>query len=224
MFGLSLNNRLVFAEMKTSCGKILFMNHTLVLASNNVGKIKEFSEMLRSVSFIIRPQREWELEDADETGLTFVENALIKARHACQHTGLPAIADDSGLVVDALNGAPGIYSSRYAGPNADEFAYTQKLLNEMEGVPEEKRSARFVCVLVMMHHAQDPLPLISQATWEGRILTERRGSGGFGYDPVFYSPEENCAAAELTPERKHELSHRGKALRQLIEYLAHHEF
>lgn len=180
--------------------------------------------MLRSVEFTIRPQSEWNLEDADETGLTFIENAIIKARHACQRTGLPAIADDSGLVVDALNGAPGIYSSRYAGPNADEFAYTQKLLNEMQGVPEAERTARFVCVLVMMRHAEDPLPVISQATWEGSILTERRGTGGFGYDPVFYSPEEQCAAAELSADRKHALSHRGKALRQLIQYLAHHEF
>jgi XTP/dITP diphosphohydrolase len=196
----------------------------VVLASNNSGKIKEFTEMLSSVSFTVRPQSEWKLIDADETGLTFVENALIKARHACQHTGLPAIADDSGLVVDALNGAPGIYSSRYAGPNADEFAYTQKLLNELKDVPEEKRTARFVCVLAMMRHAEDPLPLIAQATWEGSILTQRQGSGGFGYDPVFYSPEEKCAAAELTPERKHALSHRGKALRKLIEYLSHHEF
>jgi XTP/dITP diphosphohydrolase len=200
------------------------MNNIVVLASNNSGKIKEFTEMLGSVSFTVRPQREWNLVDADETGLTFVENALIKARHACQATGLPAIADDSGLVVDALNGAPGIYSARYAGPNAEEFAYTQKLLNEMKGVPVEKRTARFVCVLAMMRHAEDPLPIISQATWEGSILTERRGNGGFGYDPVFYSPEENCAAAELPADRKHALSHRGKALRQLIEYLSHHEF
>jgi XTP/dITP diphosphohydrolase len=198
------------------------VNPVVVLASNNAGKIKEFTEMLGSVSFTVRPQRDWNL--ADETGLTFIENALIKARHACLATGLPAIADDSGLVVDALNGAPGIYSSRYAGPNADEFAYTQKLLNEMKEVAPEKRTARFVCVLAMMRHADDPLPLISQATWEGSILTERRGNGGFGYDPVFYSPEENCAAAELSPDRKHALSHRGKALRQLIEYLSHHGF
>jgi XTP/dITP diphosphohydrolase len=199
------------------------MNRTLVLASNNSGKINEFTEMLHSVDWDIRPQSDWKLSDADETGLTFVENALIKARHACLHTGLPAIADDSGLVVDALNGAPGIYSSRYAGPNADEFAYTAKLLKEMEGVSEADRTARFVCVLVILRHAEDPMPLIAQATWEGSILTERRGSGGFGYDPVFYSPEENCAAAELKPERKHALSHRGKALRQLMDRLKHHE-
>lgn len=200
------------------------MNQSLVLASNNAGKIKEFTQMLGAASYTIRPQKEWDLEDADETGLTFVENALIKARHACLHTHLPAIADDSGLVVDALNGAPGIYSSRYAGENADEFAYTQKLLNELKGVPEEKRTARFVCVLAMMRHAEDPLPIIAQATWEGSILTERQGNGGFGYDPVFYSPEEKCAAAQLTPERKHSLSHRGKALRQLMTYLKDHGF
>jgi XTP/dITP diphosphohydrolase len=200
------------------------MSKTLVLASSNSGKIQEFTQMLASVSFSIRPQSHWEVTDADETGLTFIENAIIKARHACEHTGLPAIADDSGLVVDALGGAPGIYSSRYAGPNADEFAYTQKLLNEMQNVPEDKRTARFVCVLVMMRHATDPLPIIAQGTWEGRILTERRGDGGFGYDPVFFSPEENCAAAELSPARKHALSHRGKALGQLIETLSHHEF
>lgn len=198
------------------------MQQKIVLASNNPGKINEFTEMLASVDLAVHPQNEWQIPDADETGLTFLENAILKARHASSLTGLPAIADDSGLCVDALNGAPGIYSSRYGGPNADERTYTQKLLDDLKDIPEDKRSARFVCVLALLRHENDPQPLIAQATWEGSILTERRGSGGFGYDPVFFVPEEQCAAAELTPQRKHQLSHRGKALKQLIELIGHH--
>lgn len=198
------------------------MQQKIVLASNNPGKINEFTEMLASVDLAVHPQNEWQIPDADETGLTFLENAILKARHASSLTGLPAIADDSGLCVDALNGAPGIYSSRYAGPNADERTYTQKLLDDLKDIPEDKRSARFVCVLALLRHENDPQPLIAQATWEGSILTERRGSGGFGYDPVFFVPQEQCAAAELTPQRKHQLSHRGKALKQLIELIGHH--
>lgn len=199
------------------------MQQKIVLASNNPGKINEFTEMLASVDLAVHPQNEWQIPDADETGLTFLENAILKARHASSLTGLPAIADDSGLCVDALNGAPGIYSSRYGGPNADERTYTQKLLDDLKDIPEDKRSARFVCVLALLRHENDPQPLIAQATWEGSILTERRGSGGFGYDPVFFVPEEQCAAAELTPQRKHQLSHRGKALKQLIELIGHHD-
>lgn len=194
---------------------------TIVLASSNAGKILEFSQMFASLDIKIRPQSDFEVEAADETGLTFVENALIKARHACLHTRLPALADDSGLVVDALGGAPGIYSSRYGGPNADEKTYTQKLLNDLTDVPKGQRSARFVCVLVYLRHAEDPVPLIAQATWEGEILSARQGSGGFGYDPVFYVPEKQCAAAELTPAEKHALSHRGKALKRLLELYQH---
>lgn len=194
---------------------------TIVLASSNVGKIQEFSHMFANLDIQIRPQSDWQVEAADESGLTFVENALIKARHACTHTQLPALADDSGLVVDALNGAPGIYSSRYGGINANEKTYTQKLLDDLAAVPQKQRSARFVCVLVYMRHALDPTPLIAQATWEGEILTARQGSGGFGYDPVFYVPEKRCAAAELKPEDKHALSHRGKALKQLLELYQH---
>lgn len=199
------------------------MTSTIVLASSNPGKIQEFSDMFASLAIKVRPQSDWQIEAADETGLTFVENALIKARHACEHSGLPSLADDSGLVVDALNGAPGIYSSRYGGPNADEKTYTQKLLDDLKDVPADKRSARFVCVLVYMRHAEDPIPLIAQATWEGQILTARQGTGGFGYDPVFYVPEKNCAAAELNPAQKHALSHRGKALKKLLDLyqLAH---
>lgn len=197
------------------------MSSTIVLASNNPGKIAEFSQMFASLDIKIRPQSDWQVEPADETGLTFVENALIKARHACVHTQLPALADDSGLVVDALGGAPGIYSSRYGGLNADEKTYTQKLLSDLLNVPREQRSARFVCVLVYLRHSEDPTPLIAQATWEGEILTARRGSGGFGYDPVFYVPEKQCAAAELSPADKHALSHRGKALKQLLNLYQH---
>lgn len=197
------------------------MSSTIVLASANQGKIKEFADMFANLDIDIRPQSEWHIEAADETGLTFIENALIKARHACEHSGLPALADDSGLVVDALNGAPGIYSSRYGGPNADEKTYTQKLLDDLRHIPLEQRAARFVCVLVYMRHAQDPTPLIAQATWEGSILTARQGAGGFGYDPVFYVPEKQCAAAELSAAEKHALSHRGKALKKLLELYQH---
>lgn len=199
------------------------MTSTIVLASSNPGKIQEFAHMFASLAIKVRPQSDWNIEAADETGLTFVENALIKARHACEHSGLPSLADDSGLVVDALNGAPGIYSSRYGGPNADEKTYTQKLLDDLKDIPADKRTARFVCVLVYMRHAEDPIPLIAQATWEGHILTARQGSGGFGYDPVFYVPEKGCAAAELNPAQKHALSHRGKALKKLLDLyqLAH---
>ena len=159
--------------------------------------------------------------DAEETGLTFVENAILKARNAAQHTGLPAIADDSGLEVDALAGAPGIYSARYAGAGATDLENLEKLLDALADVPEENRSARFQCLMVYMRHADDPTPLICQGSWEGRILTAARGSNGFGYDPVFYVPTHNCASAELAADIKNSLSHRGQALRQLVAALGH---
>jgi XTP/dITP diphosphohydrolase len=162
------------------------------------------------------PQSEFGVADADETGLSFVENAILKARHAAQLTGLPAIADDSGLEVDALNGAPGIYSARYSGPGASDADNLQKLLVELKEVPEAQRTARFQCLMVYMAHAADPTPLICQGTWEGRILFEPRGAGGFGYDPVFWVPSEQCASAELAPEVKNRLSHRGQALQKLL--------
>jgi XTP/dITP diphosphohydrolase len=195
------------------------MSKTIVLASNNAGKVREFNALLTGLDFEVVPQAKFDVNEAEETGLTFVENAILKARHAAQHTGKPALADDSGLEVDALNGAPGIYSARYAGPGAGDRANLEKLLGMLNGVAEEKRTARFQCVLVHMRHALDPTPLICQGTWEGRILDVPRGSGGFGYDPVFFVPTHGCSSAELPPETKNALSHRGQALRQLVQAL-----
>jgi XTP/dITP diphosphohydrolase len=159
------------------------------------------------------------IEEAEETGLSFVENAIIKARHAAELTGLPALADDSGLEVDALNGAPGVRSSRFAGPDASDQGNLDKLIEALAGIPEPQRSARFQCVIVLMRHAEDPTPLICQGTWEGRILFEPRGQMGFGYDPVFYVPDQGCASAELPPAIKNRLSHRGQALACLCDSL-----
>jgi len=195
------------------------MKQTVVLASNNAGKVREFNALLAGLDFEIAPQAQYQVPDIEETGLTFVENAILKARNAASHARLPALADDSGLEVDALNGAPGIYSARYAGPGASDGENLAKLLSMLNGVPEAQRTARFQCVLVYMRHALDPTPLIVQGTWEGRILTEPRGRGGFGYDPVFFVPTHGCASAELAPEVKNTLSHRGQALRQLLATL-----
>jgi len=193
------------------------MSRRIVLATGNQGKVKEMGEILAPFDLRIVPQSEFDVPEADETGLTFVENAIIKARNAAAHTGLPAIADDSGLEVDFLKGAPGIYSSRFAGPSATSRDNLIKLLADMKDVPEEKRTARFQCLMVYMEHENDPTPLICQGTWEGRILFEERGENGFGYDPVFYVPTHDCASAELSKEVKNQLSHRGQALRQLAE-------
>ena len=193
---------------------------TVVLASSNPGKVREFNELLAGHHIEVVPQSQFGVQDAEETGLTFVENAILKARNAARHTGLPAIADDSRIEVDALKGAPGIYSARYAGIGAGDRANLEKLLAELEGVPEAGRSARFQCLMVYMRHADDPTPLICQGTWEGRILSAPRGSNGFGYDPVFFVPTHNCSSAELEPAVKHALSHRGQALRQLVAALA----
>ncbi len=194
----------------------------IVLASNNPGKVREIGAMLADSGIEILPQSAFAVSEVEETGLTFVENALLKARHAAEHTGLPAIADDSGLVVDALNGAPGIYSARYAGENASDADNLHKLLEAMADVPDEQRSARFVCLMVFLRHAADPLPLICQGIWEGRITTAPSGAGGFGYDPVFFVPEKGCTSAELPPEEKNRLSHRGQALRCLTAALQRH--
>ncbi len=164
-----------------------------VLASGNAGKLREFSQMLAEKHIEVLPQSALNVTEADETGLTFVENAILKARHACEATGLAALSDDSGLEVDALKGAPGIYSARYAGVGAGDEANIDKLLQALADKPEAERSARYQCVLVYMRHALDPTPLICQASWEGQILTERRGEGGFGYDPIFYIPELHCS-------------------------------
>ena len=193
----------------------------IVLASSNPGKVREINQVLAGLNVIVRPQGDFNVIDAEETGLTFVENAILKARNAAQHTGLPAIADDSGLEVDALAGAPGIYSARYAGAGATDLENLEKLLDALADVPEENRSARFQCLMVYMRHADDPTPLICQGSWEGRILTAACGSNGFGYDPVFYVPTHNCASAELAADIKNSLSHRGQALRQLVAALGH---
>jgi len=192
------------------------MHKTIVLASNNAGKVREFGALLAGLDMDIVPQSQFNVTEIEETGLTFVENAILKARNAANHARRPAIADDSGLEVDALDGAPGIYSARYAAPGASDGENLDKLLAMLSGVPEEQRSARFQCVLVYLRHALDPTPLICQGTWEGRILTAPRGRGGFGYDPVFFVPTHNCSSAELPPEVKNALSHRGQALQKLL--------
>jgi len=196
----------------------------IVLASNNKGKIREFGEMLATLNMEVIPQANFSIDDADETGLSFVENAIIKARHASAIAGLPAIADDSGLEVDFLNGAPGIYSARYAdmendGKDANDEKNLLKLLDALKNVPKEKRCARFQCVLVYMRHAEDPTPIICQGAWEGFIATEKQGDNGFGYDPVFYVPEYDCTAAQLKSEQKNKLSHRSIALAALVKKL-----
>ena len=191
----------------------------IVLASSNAGKVREINQLLADLDLAVRPQDEFDVPDAEETGLTFVENAILKARNAAAHTGLPAIADDSGLEVDVLDGAPGIYSARYAGVGASDETNLQKLLTDLEAVAEDDRTARFQCLLVYLRHANDPTPLICQGTWEGHILFAPRGENGFGYDPVFYVPTHSCSSAELSPEVKNSLSHRGQALRQLVAAL-----
>ncbi|MFQ5755760.1 MAG: RdgB/HAM1 family non-canonical purine NTP pyrophosphatase [Acidiferrobacterales bacterium] len=196
------------------------MSATIVLASSNPGKVREIAQLLSGVHLTVVPQSSYDVPEVPETGLTFIENAILKARHASRHTGLPAIADDSGLEVVALDGAPGVHSARYAGEDGSDEANVDKLLRELAGVPQDKRTARFQCLMVYLRHADDPTPIICQGTWEGRVLFEPRGTSGFGYDPVFFVPTHNCSAAELPPEVKNELSHRGQALRKLIAALS----
>ena len=192
----------------------------IVLASGNKGKLKEFSEILNPINFEVVSQGELGVLDIEETGLSFVENAILKARHACAVTGLPAISDDSGLEVDALCGAPGIYSARFAGEGATDAKNIEKLLGELAELDESQRTARFRCVLVCMRHQNDPTPLIALGTWEGRVLAAPEGENGFGYDPIFWAPEFDCAAAVLTSEQKRSVSHRGKAVAELSAQLA----
>ncbi|OBT17474.1 non-canonical purine NTP pyrophosphatase, RdgB/HAM1 family [Vibrio sp. UCD-FRSSP16_10] len=177
------------------------------------------ASLLSDFGFEVQAQSEYNVSDVAETGTTFIENAIIKARHAAQETGLPAIADDSGLEVDYLKGAPGIYSARFAGEDATDKQNLDKLLHDLEGVAKDQRSARFHCVLVYMRHHLDPTPIVCHGVWEGQILEQSEGENGFGYDPIFYVPEDQCASAQLTPERKKQLSHRGKALSQLFDKL-----
>ena len=187
----------------------------IVLASGNAGKLREFSAMLSDIGLEFVRQSELGVADAIEDGLTFVENSLIKARNAAKITGMPAMADDSGIVVDALGGAPGLYSARYAGEHGGDAANNAKLLDALNGVPEAQRTARFYCCIVYLRHAEDQLPIIAEASWEGRILFEASGANGFGYDPLFYVPTHGCSSAELPPEEKNRISHRGQALRKL---------
>ena len=198
------------------------MNHQkkLVLASANPGKIKELQELLAGQGITIVPQGDLSIPDIEETGLTFVENAILKARNAAALSGLPAIADDSGLEVDYLLGAPGIYSARYAGRDANDTTNREKLLAALLDVPAKNRSARYQTVIVYLRHAEDPTPIICQGTWEGRIAFEDRGSEGFGYDSIFYVPETDCHAAELDKATKHSLSHRGKAIAQFLQHMS----
>jgi XTP/dITP diphosphohydrolase len=188
---------------------------SIVLASNNPGKLREFAQILATFDYQVIPQSQFEVPEVAETGLSFVENALIKARQASQHTRLPAMADDSGIEVDALQGAPGIYSARFAGTGASDEDNNRLLLEKLTNLPETQRTARYHCVIVYMHHPNDPMPLICQGTWEGHIIHEPRGENGFGYDPLFYVPTHHCTSAELSPEIKNQLSHRGQALRAL---------
>ena len=190
----------------------------IILASNNTGKIREFNAMLTGVYEVVS-MSDMNVKEVPETGLTFVENALIKARNASEQSGLPALADDSGIVVDALGGAPGIYSARYAGNHGDDEANTQKLLDDMVQVADAQRSARFWCAIVFVEHANDPTPIIIQRGWEGEIMREKSGENGFGYDPIFYVPTHKKASAELSPEQKNNISHRGKALQALLNEL-----
>jgi XTP/dITP diphosphohydrolase len=190
------------------------MSQQIVLATGNQGKVKELATMLSELNIEILPQSRFSVSEVAETGTTFVENAIIKARHAAKETGLPAIADDSGIEVDALNGAPGVFSARYAGHESNDQDNIDKLLHELSNHSE--RTARFWCVLVYMRHEHDPTPIICQASWEGEITETQQGRDGFGYDPIFYIPSEGCTSAQLTKEQKNAISHRGQALKMLL--------
>jgi XTP/dITP diphosphohydrolase len=191
----------------------------LVIASANAGKLRELSQLFAELDYQLYPQADFDVPEVAETGTTFVENAIIKARNAAQHTGFAALADDSGIEVDALNGAPGVYSARFAGSDATDEANNALLVEKLRQVPEQQRSARYRAVIVYLRNAADPSPIICEGSWEGIIHLEPHGDGGFGYDPYFYLPEQGCTSAELSAEQKNKLSHRGQALRQLLEKL-----
>lgn len=193
------------------------MSRTLILASNNAGKLKEFSALLSSINFDVHTQGEFNVPEAEEPHVTFVENAIAKARHAARLTGKPALADDSGVCVNALGGAPGVYSARYAGEPKSDQRNNEKLIVDLAAHAD--KSAYYYCVLVFVRHADDPQPVIAEGRWNGEMLAAPRGQGGFGYDPYFWLPEQQKTAAELTAEEKNRLSHRGQALRALIEKL-----
>jgi XTP/dITP diphosphohydrolase len=200
------------------------MEREYVLASGNQGKLREITSMLKPLGFVVRPQSDWQVPEAEETASTFVENSLIKARQAAHYTGMPSIADDSGLVVPVLNGDPGIFSARYAGGSADSQANMRKLLAELKGRPEPGRGAYFYCAMVLVLSVDDPAPLIATGRWHGTILESPQGDGGFGYDPLFgvsksSDPSRRCSAAELTQADKSRVSHRGQALKELVRQL-----
>ncbi len=192
----------------------------IVLATSNQGKLKEFSSALKNSSVEFIPQSQFQVQDVDESGLTYIENAIIKARHACKISGLPAIGDDSGLEIDALNGAPGIYSARYSGEGANPAKNIQKLLHELKNVPDEKRTGLCITVLAFLEHENDPSPIICEGLWEVTVLQEPKGQHGFGYDPILFTSEFNCSLAELDTEIKNKISHRGKALDKLQKILS----
>ncbi len=192
----------------------------IVLASNNPGKVREIGQLLADLDIEVVPQSEFGIPEIEETGLTFVENAILKARNAAELSNLPALADDSGIEVDALMGAPGIYSARFAGVGASDAQNLEKLLGDLQTSESKTRTARFQCLMVLMTHATDPTPLICQGTWEGEIIDSPKGDNGFGYDPIFYIADEQCTSAQLPAEKKNVLSHRGKALNCLLEKLS----
>jgi XTP/dITP diphosphohydrolase len=194
-------------------------NMRVVLATSNPGKIRELEALLAPLGFDVRPLSDYTSTNAVESGLTFVENAILKARHAARASGLPAIADDSGIEVDALHGAPGVRSARYAGEGASDAENLKKLLDDLRGTPPERRGARYLCALAFLRWDADPWPLLAQASWEGRIIDAPRGSGGFGYDPIFEPAGTDRTAAELSSEEKNRVSHRAKALRLLVDGL-----
>ena len=191
-------------------------SNKIILASGNAGKVREIDQLLEGLSLKVLPQSDFDVPEIEETGLTFIENAILKARNAAHHTGLPAIADDSGIAVDVLQGRPGIYSARFAGLGASDEENLLKLIDMIKPFPEEQRTARFICAMVYIRHEHDPVPIIAQGIWEGQLVTEPKGENGFGYDPVFYVASQQCTSAELPPGVKNKLSHRGQALKQLL--------
>lgn len=195
------------------------MNTTIVLATGNKHKVKEINDILQTINLTVVPQNSLQVTEAPETGTTFVENAIIKARNAALQTGLPALADDSGIEVDALNGEPGVYSSRYSGANATDQSNLNKLIENIREIDPAKRTARYWCVMVFMKHAKDPTPIICQACWKGKLITEPKGTNGFGYDPIFWIEDRKATAAEISLEEKNSLSHRAQALKLLLEKL-----
>ncbi len=196
----------------------------IVLASGNAGKVREINKLFAGTGIEIVPQSEFDVPEVPETGTTFVENAIIKARHAAELTGLPAISDDSGIEVDALDSRPGVYSARYAGENANDTDNNNKMLEELKGVPEAERTARYQCLIVFMRSHTDPVPIITQASWEGRILEAPDGDGGFGYDPIFYIPSQNCSGGQLPLDIKNTMSHRALALKAMFEEFKKHNY